>query len=291
MRLAVVLLLSVPAFAHPPVSVVVDSRGNVYYSDLQQVWRVAPDGAKRVAVPDVHTHELFIDARDTLFGEHTWYEGDATKKWGHYVWRRDANGRVSKVIPNRVGFLTNYSFARDRAGHMYWPERERGEIRRRAPNGRISVVAGELKAMRWLHATPAGTLYVVDGGDLVRVRNGQLVRLVRNLTSARRHTIMGIWTDAAENVYVADHAHGQVKRITQAGHVSVVHSSPRPWSPVGGTFARNGDLWLLEVSPANEVRVRRVEFLARGPQAEATCSPLRTGLHNTRSGETAHHER
>jgi hypothetical protein len=270
MRFALILLLAVPVFAHPPVSVVLDSRGNVYYSDLEQVWRVAPDGTKSVVVRGVHTHELSIDAQDNLFGEHLWYEGDATKKWGHYVWKRDAAGRVSKVIPNRQGFLSDYGFARDRAGNLYWPQRDRGEIRRRAPNGAISRVVGELKGMRWLHATPAGTLYVIDGSDLVRVKDGRATRMARDLmkTSLRRphvsfmHSIMGIWTDRAENVYVADYAHGEVKRVTQAGRVSVVHSSTLPWSPVGGAFAPNGDLWVLEASATNAVRVRKVAMVS-----------------------------
>ena len=31
-----------------------------------------------------------------------------------------------------------------------------------------------------------------------------------------------------------------------------------PWSPTGGTFAPNGDLWLLEATVTNQVRVRRI---------------------------------
>lgn len=264
--IALFLLIAPPLLAHPPVSVVVDGRGNVYYSDLERVWRVAPDGTRSVAVAGVHTHELSLDRHGNLFGEHLWYEGDRTKQWGHYVWTRDTAGRISKVIPNTRGFLSNYGFARDDAGNVYWPQRDKGEIRKRAPNGTIVRVAGELKSMRWLHATPAGTLYVIDGNDLVRVRDGRTTRIARNLmkTSVRRphvalqHAIMGLWTDRAENVYVADFAHAEVKRITPAGIVSVVHASPRPWSPVGGTFAPNGDLWLLEATVTNAVRVRKV---------------------------------
>ena len=29
-----------------------------------------------MAVPNVHTHGLALDARDNLYGEHLWYEGD-----------------------------------------------------------------------------------------------------------------------------------------------------------------------------------------------------------------------
>jgi DNA-binding beta-propeller fold protein YncE len=263
---AVALLLSTAALAHPPVSVVIDSRGNVYYSDLSQVWRVAPNGAKSVAVRGVHTHELYLDAQDNLFGEHLWYEGERIDRWGHYVWKRDAAGRVSLVKPRTEGFLTDYSFTRDRAGNMYWPVREKGEIRKRAPNGAITRVVGELKQMRWLHVAPSGTLYVVDGGDLVRVREGRSTRLARSLmkTSLLRphvsfqHSVMGIWTDPAENVYLADYANGRVLRVTQSGRIATLAESTQPWSPTGGAFAPNGDLLLLEASITNAVRVRRI---------------------------------
>jgi hypothetical protein len=264
--LALVLLAANAASAHPPVSVVIDARGNVYYSDLAQVWRLAPDGTKSVAVPNVHTHELYLDAQGNLFGEHLWYEGERTDKWGHYVWKRDAAGRVSTIKPRTQGFLTNYSFVRDAAGNMYWPQRDKGEIRKRAPNGAVTRVVGELKQMRWLHATPAGTLYVIDGSDLVRVKDGRATRLARNVVktsllrpfASYQHAIMGIWTDRAENVYFADYANGDVKRVTQSGHVSRYADSTLPWSPVGGTFAPNGDLWILETTIANAIRVRKV---------------------------------
>jgi hypothetical protein len=265
----VAVLGAASAFGHPPVSVVVDARGNAYYSDLDQVWRLAPDGTKTVAVPNVHTHELFLDAQGNLYGEHVWYNGDATKTWGHYVWRRAPDGKVSYVIPRRPGFLQNYGFVRDAAGNMYFAfgAEARHEVRKRAPNGAVSVVARGLGDIRWLHATPAGTLYVVDGVDVVRVaRDGKVTRLARGLSSTSatrplvsiRHAVMGIWTDRAENVYVADFAHGAVKRITPRAKVTVVAQSPLPWGPTGGTFTATGDLLLLEASATNQVRVRRV---------------------------------
>src|SRR6185436_13543018 len=87
------------AGAHPGVGIVEDSAGNVYYTDLAQVWRISPSGAKSIVVSGVHTHELSIDAHDTLYGEHLWYDGDATKKWGHRVWKRIKDGAVSDVFP------------------------------------------------------------------------------------------------------------------------------------------------------------------------------------------------
>ena len=266
-----IALVTTAALAHPPVSVVLDARGNAYYSDLEQVWRLAPNGTKSVAVPNVHTHELYLDAQGNLYGEHLWYNGETANTWGHYVWRRAPDGKVSYVIPRSPGFLQNYGFVRDAAGNLYFAVggEARHEVRKRAPNGAISLVARGFGDVRWLHVTPAGTLYVVDGVDVVRVgRDGKVTRLARGVsgtTAARpqvsiRHAAMGIWTDRQENVYVAAFGQGAVKRITPQGQVTVVAQSTWPWGPTGGTFAPNGDLVLLEASATNQVRVRRVRL-------------------------------
>jgi hypothetical protein len=259
------LFLALPAFAHPPVSVVFDSRGNAYYSDLERVWQVAPDGAKRVVVPNVHTHELFMDAQDNLYGEHLWYEGEAIDKWGYYVWRRDAGGRITKVIPNREGFRTDYSFVRDRAGNMYFAKEK--SVIRRTPAGRDEVLANSgFSEIRWMTVTPEGTLFFLDKHDLIRITpDRRVTRLAKNLAHVSplrpfvetRHAVQGVWTDRAGNAYVADAANAQVKRITPASVVSVVNASTPPWSPSGGAVDRNGVMWVLEFSPLNQVRVRR----------------------------------
>src|SRR5262245_46318780 len=83
--LLLLLLLPLPAVAHPGVGIVQDARGNIFYTDLTQVWKISPDGRKTVAVPNVHTHELSLDMAGNLYGEHLWFDG-ATSKWRHRVW-------------------------------------------------------------------------------------------------------------------------------------------------------------------------------------------------------------
>jgi DNA-binding beta-propeller fold protein YncE len=259
------LVAAIPLYAHPPVSVVFDSRGNAYYSDLEQVWQVARNGTQRVVVPHVHTHELFIDAQDNLFGEHLWYEGEKTDRWGHYVWRRDARGTITKVIPNTEGFLTDYSFVRDRTGSMYFAKGN--SVVRRTPAGRNDILAsGQFRDIRWMHVTPDGTLYLIDAGDVVRITpDKRVTRIARGLAKtsllrmhiALRHALQGIWTDRAGNVYVADSANARVLRILPNGSTRVVAESKFGWSPSGGAFDRAGALWILEFSPTNRVRLRR----------------------------------
>lgn len=257
------------ALAHPSVSVVMDSRGSVYYSDLTHVWRIGTDGGKSIAVPNVHTHELYIDAADNLYGEHLWYEGEATNKWGHRVWRRAPDGTVSVVIPPTAGFPRNYSFVRDRSGAMYWAERGTSTtITRRPPDGRTSVWSrGPFSDVRSMIAAPDGTLHLIDSGALKRVAPDGVVTTLSRSVAARslrqfhvgdHHSVMGLWLDSRGNVYAAVYGAGVVKRVTPQGVTTTVLRSRLPWSPTGGMFAPNGDLWLMETTITNRVRVRRI---------------------------------
>ena len=98
----VLLLAEAAAEAHPGVGIVQDRRGNVFFTDLKRVWRITADGRMSVWVPDVHTHELCLDAEDNLYGEHLWGEGGG---WRHRVLcvRRDGcagSCRTAKWLPS-----------------------------------------------------------------------------------------------------------------------------------------------------------------------------------------------
>jgi hypothetical protein len=268
MKLAVagLFLVVASALAHPGIGVVADSRGNVFYTDLHHVWRIAPDGSKSIAVANVHTHELFVDAGDNLYGEHLWYNGEKLDTWGSRVWRRSPEGRVVDIVPAHAGF-NDYSFVRDAAGNSYFAVREKSEIRERTPAGKmITIARGNFHDMRWMTVTPDGIVYLIDRVDLIRVTpDGRITTIARNLSDAQwlrawvgsRHRLMGLWVDGAGNVYIADHAGGNVKRVDRGGRVSVVARSTYPWGPTGGAFDRAGNMWLLEYA-VNDARVRKI---------------------------------
>lgn len=253
-----------PALAHPSWGIVRDSKGNIYYTDLEQVWRLAPDGTKAIAVPGVHTHELYIDVGDNLFGEHSWYEGEATNRWGYRVWRRSPDGSVANVVPPTEGFRREHSFVRDTIGNMYW--HDKGRVHRRSPAGANALLTKHrFTDIRSMTASAGGDLYLIDQGALYRVTTrGHVRRLAANLgessptmpTVGVRHQLMGLWLDQAGNVYVAAFGGQKVKRVSPAGKVEVVARTTSPWSPTGGLVAPDGSLWLLEYSLTNQARVR-----------------------------------
>ncbi len=266
----VLLLFVARAQAHPGVGIVQDSRGNVFFTDTKRVWKITPDGKKSVAVADVHTHELCLDAKDNLYGEHLWYEGDATKKWGHRVWCLKPDGTVSDVIPAREGFLKDYSFVRDRAGNMYWADRGKETvIKKRSPDGKLGTyAAADFRAVQWMTATLDGTLFLMDAGSLRRISPDAKVTTVAAKLSEQKpppakvaelNYHMGLWTDGEGRAYVAVAQERVVLRVDTDGEAKVVARSGAPWSPSGGIFDRDGNLWLLEYDSANSVRARRID--------------------------------
>jgi len=262
--------ISILAVAHPSVSIVMDSKGNVFYSDLMQVWKIDTNGKKTVVVSGVHTHELFRDEADNLYGEHLWYNGEVEKTWGHYVWRLSPNGKLEKIIPPTEGFPNDYSFVRDKAGNMYWADRESKcmKVIRKSKNGTITKLGNRcMENIRWMVSDPEGVIYLIDVLDLKKIDRDGLVTLIAERLSDKKftqpfvdpiHYLGGISLDKAGNIYVADYSGRQVKKITQSKQVSVIVESRIPWAPTGCLIAPNGDVWVLENSMTNEVRVERI---------------------------------
>lgn len=267
--IAVALLgMVATAGAHPGWGIVQDRAGNVFFTDLKQVWRVSPDGRMSVAVPDVHTHELCFDIAGNLMGEHLWYEGDATK-WSQRVWRLSPGGELRDIVKARPAFQEGDSFVRDGAGAMYWASHDRPPvIRKVSASGLVSTHAaagfGEIGRMT---ATAEGILYLMDQGDLRQVSSdGEVTTLVSKLSSMKRPPRnvrqadyhQGLWTDREGSVYVAVSEERVVMRHRPGGGAEVVKSTGPEWSPSGGLIDSDGRLWILEYRADNAVRVLRV---------------------------------
>ncbi|MBI3110464.1 MAG: hypothetical protein HYZ01_02725 [Ignavibacteriales bacterium] len=268
------LLSTTSSLSHPGVGIVMDSKSNVYYTDLKHVWRIAPNGAKSIVVRNVHTHELSIDEKGNLYGEHLWYEGDVSRQWGHRVWRLGSDGTLIDLIPARKGFRDDYDdfhFVHDRSGAMYWADRgEPTIIRKRSPDGEVHTLAtANFTNVRWMTVTSEGTLHLVDLHDLIRITpDGTVQTVVRNLANRRRsflltadiHAIMGLWTDTSGNVYAAVCSDRVVRKISLDGSIETAVRAQPGWTPSGGLVAPNGDLWLLENGGISSVRVRRIDW-------------------------------
>jgi hypothetical protein len=250
--------VSVISFAHPGIGIVEDTSGNIFYTDLSRIWKVTPDGRKSIAVPNVHSHELFIDENDNIFGEHLWYNGEASDTWGHYAWKLTKNGQFQKIIPDSEGFLEDYSFVRDHFGRMYWADRTgkcQHVVRKNKDN--TTTVLGDqcLENIRWMTSTENGVILLVDEHDLKKVDTRGKVSKLSRVTSDYAGAPT---TDKQNNIYIADYSGKKVTKIATNGISKVVHETSFPWGPMALVVASNGDYLILESSVTNSVRVQRI---------------------------------
>jgi hypothetical protein len=89
----------------------------------------------------------------------------------------------------------------------------------------------------------------------------------------RNYDSYGIWTDAADNIYLAMIDSKNVIRIGKDGKAETVINTNSTWTICSGIFDNNGDLWVLENSLANEVRARKIAKaeLASGKTASVSA--------------------
>lgn len=254
--------------AHPGVGIVMDSKGNVFYTDTERVLKIDASGRKSVVIPNVHTHELFLDANGNLFGEHLWYEG-ANNKWGHYLWRYSANGRFEKIKPNTEGFREDYSFVRDHLGNMFWANRDKDcqqVIQMDALKNKKKVSDDCFENIRWMYVSSKGELLFADFQDIVKIDRDGVKKVARQIankqwtksTVENQNAVFGVWDDAAGNIYTAVASNRVVKKFDQTGKEEIVLRTSIPWTPTGGLVSPSGELWVLECSDTNAVRVEKI---------------------------------
>lgn len=263
LQLAIINLLS----AHPGIGIVKNSKGEIFYSDLANIWKISPhDKTQKIVVSNVHTHELYMDSGDNLYGEHLWYEGETNNRWGHFVWKLDSKGNFTKVINNTEGFLSNYSFNRDVTGNMYWIERGKTEslLMKKGISSKISIVCTFKSVdVRWQFCRKNGAYYYIDDNDLYKIEHTKSLLIASDLDGIGgydpkrkpNHSIYGIWDDSIGNIYVALYEKREVRKVSKNGKIEIIFQSAPNWHPTGGVIDAKGNLWVLGNNTKNQVRV------------------------------------
>jgi len=263
-----VLLSAGQLLAHPGIGIVSDSRGNIFFTDLKHVWKQTPGGEKSIAVRDVHTHELYMDGQDNLYGEHLWYDRELTDKWWHYTWVLQRDGRLVKT-ESTEGFPHNYSCQRDSLGNMYLVESGDTSVFYKVDlkGNKTRIASGVFPGVKLIHSTPAGGIYFADREDLYKISDdgtflliaaGLAIGDIGTILTDNKHSIFGIWTDTKENIYAAVYSDKCIKRISGNGEVTIVYTSSPGFSPTGGMFDKNGNMWVLETGAMGTRVVRAV---------------------------------
>lgn len=285
------------ASAHPSIGIVADRQGAVFYTDLQHVWKIAA-GRKKIAVRDVHTHELFVDTAGNLFGEHQWND-ESGEHFYHYLWRLSPDGKFDTVVGNRPAFAdADFSLARDpkcneyflQPGHHLKPE-DSSHIIRRSPSGQETILAtGLFRGVSWLHPHSDGSVVYIIANTVYRIGVDSETRVVAKGIAGATPSytyfgtdpiVYGAWQDDAQNVYVAVFSDQVVKKIDRNGAVSVAYKSAGRWAPTHGVFDSDGRLWVLECSDKNEIRAVRGDASKTGKVQETGATKEQNGRRLT----------
>lgn len=266
----IALLLPLLGMGHPGIGIVKDSRGNIYFTDLHDVWKIT-NGSKRIIVPNVHTHELYIDQRDYLYGEGSRYD-DRENKFYHYLWRYGTGGKVDTVMGMKEAYLRHdFSLARDEEGNEYYlkrflvPHTDTNHIYRKSPEGKETVWAtGNFKSVNWLHPQEDGKVLYVSNNAIYSVDSTGNIQLVKaHVANAKpsfnfsktNMMIWGIWQDHEKNIYAALYSNQSVVKIDTRGILTHIYTSKSNWAPLNGVLDNDNNLWVLESSDKNEIRV------------------------------------
>jgi sugar lactone lactonase YvrE len=267
------------AHAHPPTGIVADRAGNVYFSDLETVWKLDQTGQKTVFRPGVsgrHVHELAIDDEGNIYGADLSYN-PAKQTWPSSVWKMSPDGKFTYLLEPTENPPRGMSIWRDRAGNSYFIDQNNHTktqtlLLRREPNGKVSTLAGSayghkdgigaaanFGSVGGMAFAPDGSLYLTDGTSVRRVSMaGAVTTLAQDLNFRTREdkptlfggtegSLTGLSVDANGNVYVADAGNRRLLKITSAGKVEVVYRVEPPFFPNGVFATATGDVYVMEV--------------------------------------------
>lgn len=260
------------ASAHPAWGIVVDRDNQIYFSDLETIWKIDARGRLtvfRAGVSGRHTHDLNIDEAGNLYGAENSYE-PSTQRFFSAVWKMTPAGGFSYLLAPTDDPPEGTSIWRDRGGNTYHatnhPEREL-LVLKRTPDGVVTALVGSSAAARqYRQGVPYsvggmafgtdGALYFTDGPNVRKVTtDGRMTTPVSNVaveSPAKSPTpespltrLFGIAVDAQGNLFAADNGNRRVLKVTPGGAVSTVARAEQPWSPTGVAL-KDGDLYILE---------------------------------------------
>ncbi|MFI1252553.1 NHL repeat-containing protein [Streptomyces netropsis] len=273
---------AVEAQLNEPGGLVLDDDGNLYLADYwnHRIRKVSPDGIiTTVAGTGEPGHggdggpadrALFNEPRGlALDGRGNLYVAE----WkGHRVRRIAPDGVITTVagtgepgfgadgVPATTGALRNpIDVAVDGTGHLYIADCWTHRVRRVAPDGVITTVAGT--------GRPG---YDGDGGPA---------------TATRLHQPRGVDLDGSGNLYIADSLNQRVRLLTPTGVITTVAGGADPDHDEDGAPALGAELYFpralavdargdLIVAECDSHRLRKVTTVTGAAGAAVPSSPL-----------------
>jgi len=254
---------------------VVTPAGHIYFSDLERIWSIAPDG-KLTLVREhrgVHTHALAVSRGGDVLGEDSEYDPrDGT--YSQAIWRISPDRRFSYIYGPTKSGERGVGLMRDPHGCTYHSDqtalRGRPLVYRKCParpSERLVGSAADDPAFRPVLVNDVAGVALASDGSFY-FRQGEAPR---KLSHRGGTTLLadhldpgnyGIALDGLGNVFVAEFRPRRVVRISPNGTRVIAATSRAPWGPTG-VFVSNGALFVLEATEyergvESKMRVRKI---------------------------------
>jgi hypothetical protein len=245
------LLFTASASAHPPSGIVVDRRGQVFFTDdgggHGLLWRIDAAG-KLTAFHESGGHWLALD-------EEGRYASEDLKKW--FAQRIAPNfGRVPLSDGKGALLLVDGApITLDGHGSLCWAKGNL-EIACLSPLGSVTVPAAGLKPMtdklggiKGLATGPDGAFYATCPTAVLKIEPDGAVTKLAALEVADAG-LRGLAVDSRGAVYAAGTGCRCVVKVTPDGKAKVVLKAEAPWAPTG-VAVHGDDAFVLEYANAN----------------------------------------
>ena len=277
-NIAVVITLSVVALdsasAHPAWGIVVDRNNQIYFSDIETIWKIDAQGKLTVFRPGVsgtHVHEITLGEDGNIYGVENGYE-PSTQRFSAALWKVTPDGQSSYILPttfNPPKGMTNW---KDRAGNSYYVGKRDNASRdifvlKRSPDGKVVTLAGNKKegdeyrqvalySLGGMAFGSDGALYFTANSSVGKLTpDGAMTLLASNLEIEDRAEspmpdshltpLFGIAVDSQGTSFVADYGNRRILKIAPDGKSTTLMREEKPWSPTGVAF-KDGNLYVLE---------------------------------------------
>lgn len=251
-------------FGREPVSITIDTNGNMFVVDNSDIRKITPDGM--VTTTTLGAGMIFPHSRITVDAAGNLYLASA----GNGTVRKIApNGSVSTLVDSggvpgsadgdgtTARFNGLRGISSDASGYLYVADTYNNTIRKISPNGTVSTLAGRANEVGYIDANGAaarfaapfpstgvtgdasGNVYLADAlhNTIRKISPTGTVSTLAGVSgppgfqdgkgsAARFYLPTGITSDAAGNLYVADYWNLSIRKITPAGEVTTLAGSP-----------------------------------------------------------------
>ncbi len=285
--LALLLLSRVAAFAHPAWGIVADAQGRVYFSDLEQVWRLDPDGRLTLFRPsrNAHVHELALAPNGDVIGTQNAYDS-ATETYSSGLWRRTPRGQETWPVPMSPYPPKGSGPWLDHSGNEYvsqWVSNDdhRVMLFRRSPAGRVDLLFGDPAAaarFRQEMAADIGGLVMASDGAIL-FADGSVVRRVAPGEAGLYYdggggaSLRGLALAPDGTLLAADLAGHRLVAVGPDGRAAILYRGTAGWGPTGVALA-GGRVLVLEAEEDPTYRSNRVRVVeVRDGKARLAAAP------------------